>query len=125
MSVEVLIYLGFVVYLKRFGANLLVAIGLAAFGAVTELATDNSIALCLALFFAGVAIGILAPLAQAWVGRKFVPLAAAALLGAITVCFAADAFGFPGMVHMLAVYLGTPSVLFLFIALDYNSPPLS
>ena len=125
VSVEVLIYFVFVVYLKRAGLSVSLAIGLAAVGAVVELATDNPIALCLALFFAGVAIGIVAPQVQQLLGRKLVPVAAATLVAAIGICFVVDEAGYPGMVRMAAVYLGTPAVLLLFIALDYNCPPLT
>lgn len=125
VSVEVLIYPLFILYLKKVGLNLPWAVAFGAIGAFTELVTDNPIALCMALFFGGVVVAIVAPVLQVWLKRKLILLAGLLLATAIATGFGADAAGFTGYVPMLTIYLGTPAVLLLFIALDYNCTPLS
>jgi peptidoglycan/LPS O-acetylase OafA/YrhL len=124
VSVEVLIYFVFLAYMKRAGLSLPASIGLVVFGGICELVTGSPVALCLCLFFSGVSIGILEPMVQRLLGKWLVAVGAAALLGVIGLGFVADALGQGVHVHMLAVYLGTPAVLILFIALDNNAAPL-
>lgn len=102
VSIEEVIYLAFLLYLKHWGLSLK-AIALAFGFFVIERLTHNPVALCGALFFAGVAIAILPkpPLGLVLLG----------LAGVIAALAFVPSSG-------LAIYAGTPLVLWLFIGLD-------
>lgn len=125
VSAEVLVYLMFATFLRTVGLNLRWAIALSLTGLAIRIAFANPVSLCMALFFAGVAIAIVAPILQQRFAGRLVPLAALALGGAIAIGVAANAAGYPDAVPEMMIYLGTPAVLLLFVALDYNRPPLS
>jgi peptidoglycan/LPS O-acetylase OafA/YrhL len=120
VSVEVLIYFAFLLYMARAGLNLLAAIGLAIVGAAIALATESSLAQCLSLFFAGVTIGILTPRAHQRLGKLLLPVAGLLVLAAAAIGFAAHLAGQGIHIHTLMIYAGTPAALALFIALDLN-----
>lgn len=106
VSIEELIYLAFLLYLKRWGLSLKAI--LLAFGFfLIERLTHNPVALCGALFFAGVAMAILPapPIRFSLLGL--------AMLTAILFIVSSDA---------LPIYLGTPLVLWLFVGLDRKGP---
>ena len=102
VSIEVLIYGLFLIYLKRTGLSFwpAIAIGLAAF--VIERLTHNRLALCAALFFGGVLLQRF----RFGLGLSMVGFATAIAVTALT--------GSQGAF----IYLGTPTLLAVFIALD-------
>jgi peptidoglycan/LPS O-acetylase OafA/YrhL len=83
VSVEVLIYLAFLAYLKQFGLNLPVAIGLAVFGGIVAILADNVVAQCLSLFFVGVVIAMVTPKIKKLLTLAFLGVAGTLALGAI------------------------------------------
>ena len=111
VSIEVLIYFLFLLYMKRAGLNLWVALALAAVSAVVERLTFSMIAMCSALFFTGVVIFILQDrLARLW-------------LGAIGILLTLLAFKITGMEGVL-MYLLSPCLLLMFVALDRSARAL-
>ena len=125
VSAEVLVYLMFATFLAKGGMSLRWAILLSLVGLAIRIATANPVSLCMALFFAGVAVAIVVPILQRLFGSGLVPLAAAALAGAVAVGVAINAAGHGEWVPEAMIYLGTPAVLILFVSLDLNCRPLS
>lgn len=119
VSVEVLIYAAFVLYLKRWGLNLVGALGLAGGGLTLALFTGSPVAECLGLFFTGVVSFMLAPR----MGKWLLPLTVIALVAVVGMALALSSLGYG--THTLLAYLGTPALLGFFIALDLRLPPLS
>lgn len=113
VSIEVLIYAAFLVYLLRSGPNLWVAIAIIPLAFIAERLTQNFIPQCFALFFAGVVIARIAQRVQSW--AIFV-----SGLGLLIVTIAGVALGEP----MALVYAGTPALLLLFVGLDLTFPPV-
>lgn len=103
VSIEELIYFVFLIYMKRFGLNLPVALGIAFVSFAVERLTHSPVALCGALFFAGVSFAMVR---TDWLFWGVVGLI---LTGLAAVMFPRDA---------VFIYLGAPSLLAVFIGLD-------
>lgn len=119
VSVEVLIYVAFVIYLKRVGMNLTGAAVLSLGGLALALLTGSPVAACLGLFFAGVVTFMVAPRFGKWL----LPLTISAQLGVAGLALVLSSLGYG--THTLLAYLGTPALLGFFVALDLRLPPLS
>lgn len=125
VSVEVLVYFAFLLYMKRTGLSLWVALTVAAAASAAELMIVSSWLLqCIALFFAGVGLAIVTPGLHA---RFAWGLAAVAVVG-IEITIAGSAM----LLHLgqhwvwqTLSYAGAPSLLLLFVALDLNAKPLN
>ena len=115
VSIEELVYIGFLIYLKSAGLNLRAALAICAASLVLTGFTGNLVAQCAALFFGGVAFAILAP--------RFPSRMPAAVIGCLFVLAAYVALALADLepwIPALLIYVGAPSVLLLFIALDYR-----
>jgi peptidoglycan/LPS O-acetylase OafA/YrhL len=119
VSIEVLIYFVFLLYLKRLGLHLGAAIGLAVAGGALAIITDNLVAQCLCLFFVGVVIAIVAPEI-----RRLLPLAAAGVIATLLLGVVLYWLGKAYLNYALAAYVGCPAILTLFVALDREIRPL-
>jgi peptidoglycan/LPS O-acetylase OafA/YrhL len=111
VSVEVLIYAAFALFMRSVGASLSAAIALVAAGYLATHWLGSPITSCLALFFAGASLAIALPWAQRTLGRTTIPLAILGLGVAVYI---------PG----LLVYLGAPCAVALFASLDHQLPAL-
>ena len=126
VSIEVLIYLVFLAYIKRVGLSLPIALGLAALGFGIEFLTDSYVAMCLSLFFAGVVIAIGLPDGTGAVGQKVVAMFGASPWPSVVIAsFALDGGGRGNFVHTFLVYAGCPALLMVFIALDARGKRLN
>lgn len=128
VSIEILVYLVFLAYMKAAGLRVLPAVALFAGFVAIEVLTSNLIALCGALFFAGLLLGIAVPWIQQRLGRRSILLALAALLLAVAGLWCANRLGLAARTYLLgwSIWYGLlPALLFLFATLDHNCPPLS
>lgn len=118
VSIEEVVYILFLLYLKRLGLSLRGALLLGLLGFAVERLTHNKIAMCTALFFAGVGIAIL----RGYIRGAFIGAVGLVILAALTVAV----IGAHQARHLLPlfVYFGTPAVLVFFIGLDRRSRPL-
>jgi peptidoglycan/LPS O-acetylase OafA/YrhL len=124
VSIEVLVYFAFLLYLRRAGLSLGAAIALSAFGAVAALVTHSKIGHCVALFFAGVAIGIVTPWAEQRIGRWLPVIAGVGIAALAVLGWGIAALGHGNQVYTLMTFVGTVAVLILFISLDLNAREL-
>ena len=115
VSIEELVYIGFLIYLKAGGLSLRNASIVAVVSLVLAGLTQNLVVQCSALFFAGVAIAIVMP-RFSW-RMPVAIIACATVLGLYVLLALAD---FEPWIPTLLIYLGTPSLLLLFISLDYR-----
>jgi peptidoglycan/LPS O-acetylase OafA/YrhL len=125
VSAEVLIYFVFLLYLKRVGLSLAAAVGLTLAGGVIAVLAGSWVAQCMALFFAGVSIGIVAPEVHRRLGRWLLPLAASGLAAVALFCLGISSTGHGDFIPTFTIYIGCPALLCLFIAFDLRAPPLA
>jgi peptidoglycan/LPS O-acetylase OafA/YrhL len=123
VSIEVLVYAAFVVYLKAFGGRPAIAAGIAVTAFAIERATKTPLAMCAALFFGGVVIAWFAGRAYDMLGKAMLA-AALGTLGCAVAFVALAALWIGPKAEVLAIYGVLPCVLFAFIAMDRTLPPL-
>jgi peptidoglycan/LPS O-acetylase OafA/YrhL len=117
VSIEVLIYFMFLIYIQRIGLSLWAALGILAASFASFLLTHSYVAMCAALFFAGLSLAILTPSIQRRAGKMTLALGAGGVIASLALCYLMRS-------DTPFIWLGTVSALFLFVAFDENLRPL-
>ena len=124
VSVEVLIYLIFLIVVKRSTLNLRAALLLTVVGSILAHLTQSNILLCLALFFSGVTIGIVNPILVKHLStQQLWGLMLISLLAVIVAAIGAHFFTNVKLRTVL-IFLGSPMLLFTFITFDVAAKEL-
>lgn len=118
VSVEVLIYAAFLIFMRRPSA--VMALTLSAMSYALYALTVHQIPFCASLFFFGVFMSILAPEAHRTFGAWALPLSVCGL-AVVAAIIALVAQSDPGRAQTIAAFTGPPSVLAIFVALDYRT----
>lgn len=118
VSVEVLVYLAFLIFMRA--PSLALALLVGAMSAFAYYLTQHQIPYCSALFFGGVAVAMLAPTVREAVPRLTLPLALLSLCGVAAAVVGLAWLGIDNKARLVAMFAGPIALVGVFVALDYR-----